>query len=112
MSRLDYIESLYRLDDVYQQNNFSDDNISQLVKLVEAKVPVADKIKPTRRYAIEAETTDIDWVSVAFNTAIAANPYAPPLARLRSGLKVAEELAFIDNRPLNAVDALERLDIV
>lgn len=109
MSRLAYLESLSRLDDEYQHKHYSDANITKLVKLVVAK---KDVIKPTRRYAIEAEPVEIDWISVAFNTAIAANPYAPPLARLRSGLKVAEELAFIDNRPLNAVDALERLDIV
>lgn len=109
MSRLAYLESLSRLDDEYQHKHYSDANITKLVKSVEAK---KDVILPTRRYAIEAESEKTDWVSVAFNTAIAANPYAPPLARLRSGLKVAEELAFINNRPLNAVDALERLDIV
>ena len=109
MSRLAYLESLSRRDDEYQHKNYSDANITKLVKLVQSE-KVA--IKPTRRYAIDAEPVEIDWVSIAFNTAIAANPFAPPLARLRSGLKVAEQLAFIDDAPLSAVDALEKLDII
>jgi len=109
MSRLAYLESLSRKDDEHKHKNYSDANITKLVKLVESKTLPGS---PTKRYAIEAEPVEIDWVSIAFNTAIAVNPFAPPLARLRSGLKVAEQLAFIDDAPLSAVDALEKLDII
>lgn len=108
MTRLAYLESLSRRDKEFKTKHYSDVNITKLIQ----EVKRTNVLQPTRRYAIEANTTEIDWATIAFNTAIALNPTTPPLARLRSGLKVAEELTFIDDTPLSVLEALEKLDLV
>ena len=108
MTRLAYLESLSRKDKEYRHKYYTDSNILKATKEIEKISPP----KLTRRYAIEGTTVDIDWASIAFNTYVALNPYIHPLARLRSGLKVAEELTFIDDKPRVVLDELEKLHII
>lgn len=108
MSRLAYLETLARSDDEYKTKYFDDTNISKAVKEIEK----APKQQLQRFDAVEKEITEVDWPSIAFNTYLALNPYVHPVARLRSGLKVAEELTFIDEKPLDILDALEQFKII
>lgn len=98
MSRLAYLEGLSRADDEYQHKQYSN---------LQTKTPVL-----TKQYAVKKDTPEVDWKKVAFNTYLALNPYVHPVARLNAGLNVAQELQFIDSTPLDAIDALEKLDLI
>ena len=108
MGRLAYLESISRTDDEYKTKYLDDQNISAAAKEI-SKLPA----KQLQRFqAVEKEINEVDWSSIAFNTYLALNPYVHPVARLRSGLKVAEELTFIDEKPLDILDALEQFGII
>lgn len=108
MTRLAYLESLSRKDKEYQHKYYTDSNIQKATK----EIKKISAVKLTKREAIEATPIEIDWASIAFNTYVALNPYIHPVARLRSGLKVAEELMFVDSKPVAVLDELEKLHII
>lgn len=80
MTRLSFLESLSRTDEEFVRTN---------------DIEVSDKQQAIRYNAKKSTTSTVSWGKLGLNLYLAANPYVHPVARLRAGAEVLEELSLI-----------------
>lgn len=80
MSRLSFLESLSRTDEEFVRTN---------------DIKVSNKQQAIRYNAKKSTKSTISWGKLGLNLYLAANPYVHPVARIRAGAEVLEELSII-----------------